>query len=283
MIAKQAIWIIFYILISATNLVSGIIPSEFSILCGGEPRIVKPDEMPKEFQNDEGNTLPEEVIKRYAIYKPNEWKSLPKKFDNKSGYQYFQEAFESDNYGKIYLIAILINTPVEVGLRSALKCSQDNYGFPKRTVKLDLKREHGGKFRLIGTAGDILPNSLYRSYDTYGNDVYGYQLLLEQRLPKPVSDRKFVLRVFNHYMRVDGEILIVSEWYQRQGEGQFKYLRGCDTFYPVDENSHLLTIKSSADIGGILGGLQRMMGLDSIAESYLRRMAFTIKKRAEKE
>jgi hypothetical protein len=283
MIAKQIIWIIFYTFISAANLVAGIIPLEFSVLCGDEPRVVKPDEIPQEFQSDEGNTLPAEVIKRYAIYKPKEWEFLPKRVDQESGYQYFQETFEIDKYGKIYLIAILINTPVEGGLHSALKCSQDNYGFPKRIVTLDLKREHGEKFRLIGTAGDILPNSLYKSYDAYGNDVYGYQLLLEQRLPKPVSDRKFVLRVLNHYIRVDGELLIVSEWYQRQGEGQFNYLRGCDTFYPVNENSHLLTIKSNADIGGILGGLQRMIGLDSIAESYLRRMAFTIKGRAEKK
>lgn len=37
-----------------------------------------------------------------------------------------------------------------------------------------------------------------------------------------------------------------------------------------------------ADIGGIGGGLQRMLGFDSIAEDYLKRTAFAIKERAEK-
>ncbi|MBC8230669.1 hypothetical protein H8E77_14060, partial [bacterium] len=154
MIAKQTIWIIFYILTSATNLVSGLTLPKVNLFCEDEPRIVKPDEIPREFQR-EGNALPEKVIKRYAIYDPVKWTTLRKKVDKKSGYQYFQETLEVDKYGKVYLIAILINTPVEVGLQSASKCRHDNYGLGKRTIELNLKGD-GKKFRVRGTAGDIL-------------------------------------------------------------------------------------------------------------------------------
>jgi len=280
MIAKRTIVAILYILISATTLVAGLTLPKVNVTYEGEPRIVKTDEIQKEFQR-EGNTLPEEIIKRHSIYAPTEWTTLRKKVDNKSGYQYLHESFDVDNYGKIYLIAILINTPIEVGLQAALRCSLDNYWFGRRTVELKLRGENGREFNLRETTGTILPDSLYKSYDADGNEVYGYQILLEQQLPKPVSNKKFILRVFNHYLFVEENFLIVSEWYQKEGEGEFKYMRGCNTLYPIDKNIHLLTIKSNADIGGIGGGLQSMLGLDSIAESYLRRTAFAIKERAE--
>jgi hypothetical protein len=280
MIAKQTIMAILYILISATTSVAGLTLPKVNVTYEGELRIIKTDEIPKEFQR-EGNTLPEEVIRRHAIYTSTEWTNLQKKVDKKSGYQYFQESFDIDNYGKIHLIAILINTPIEVGLQAALECSKDNYGFGRRIVELNLKENDGREYKLRETTGTILPNSIYNSYDADGNEVYGYQILLEQHLPKPVSDKKFILRVFNHYLPVEENFLIVGEWYQKEGEGEFKYMRGCNTFYPIDKNTHLLTIKSNADIGGIGGGLQSMLGLDSIAASYLRRTAFAIKARAE--
>jgi len=280
MIAKQIIWIIFYILISTISLAVPLTLPKINIIYEGEPKIIKNYEIANEFQR-EGNTLPEYVIKQHAIYDLTEWTNLRKKVDKKSGYQYFQKSFKVDKYGKIYLIAILINTPIEVGLQAALDCSQDNYWFGKKTVELKMKGENGNQFNLRETTGTILPNSLYKSYDADDNEVYGYKILLEQQLPKPVSNKKFVLRVLNHYSCVDDNLLIVSEWYQKEGEGEFQYMRGCNTLYPINKNSHLLTIKSNAEIGGIGGGLQLMFGLDSVAESYLRRTAFAIKERAE--
>lgn len=282
MIAKQTIMAILYLWISATTLIASLTLPKVNVIYEGEPRIVKTDEIQKEFQR-EGNTLPEEIIKRYAIYDSTEWTNLRKKVDEESGYQYFYENFDVDKYGKIYLIAILINTPIEIGLQAALKCSQNNYWFGRRTVELKLRGENRREFNLRETTGTILPDSLYRSYDADGNEVYGYQILLEQQLPKPVSNKKFILRVFNHYLSVEENFLMVSEWYQKEGEGEFKYMRGCNTLYPIDKNTHLLTIKSNADIGGIGGGVQNMLGLDSIAESYLRRTAFAIKERAERK
>jgi hypothetical protein len=248
----------------------------------GEPRIIKTDEIPKEFQH-EGNTLPEELIKRHAIYNLTEWAALRKKVDRESGYQYFQENFEIEKCGKIYLTAILINTPIETGLQAALECSQNNYWLGRRTVELKLKGEDKKEANLRETTGTILPNSLYKGYDADGNEVCGYKILLEQQLPKPMGDKKFILRVFNHYLPVGEDYLIVSEWYQKEGEGEFKYMRGCNTLYPIDENIHLLTLKSNAEIGGIGGGLQRMLNLDSVAESYLKRAVFAIKELAEKK
>ena len=90
------------------------------------------------------------------------------------------------------------------------------------------------------------------------------------------------MRVFYHYLCVHGDLIIVSEWYQGQGEGEFKYLRGCYTFYPINEQTHLLTMKLNADIGGVGGWLQRKIGLDSVEKSYLRRIVFGIKEQAEK-
>jgi hypothetical protein len=243
-------------------------------------RTVKPEDIPKEFRR-EGNTLPEWVVRRHAIYDPTRWASLKRRTDGKTGYQYFQEKMKVEGYGDVYLIAITINTPLKDGLQAALDYSRDNFGYGKREVELKIKRD-GRESKLKEMTGTILPNSLYRGWDSHGNEVYGYQVLLEMNLPKPVSDRKFILRVLNHYLPSEPKPLVVSEWYQGKGEGEFKYLRGCDTFYPIDRGSHLLTIKFNGDIGGVGGGLQRVFSFDSIAESYLRRTAFGIKERAER-
>ena len=200
--------------------------TKITILYEGQPRVIILEEILKEFQR-EGNTLPDDVIKRHAIYDLAKWAALRKSVDEKSGYQYLHESFEVHTYGKIHHIAILINAPVETGLETALRYSQDNFGYGRKNIELSLEKEDGRKFKLKGTTGDILPNSLYKSLDSYGNEVYGYQLLLEQHLPKPVSSRKLVMRVFNHYLCVHGDLIVVSEWYQGQGEGEFKYLRGC--------------------------------------------------------
>jgi len=43
-------------------------------------------------------------------------------------------------------------------------------------------------------------------------------------LPKPVSDRKFILNVLNRFLPLRPNPLIVSEWYQAQGEGELPAL-----------------------------------------------------------
>lgn len=245
----------------------------------GEPSFIKPDAVRGRFQRGE-NTLPDWVIKRHAIYAPAEWASLKKRVDRQTGYQYFQEKLKVKGYGDIYLIALLINAPLKAGLQAALDYSRENFGYGKREIELKI-RKAGRETVLKDKAGTILPKSLYKSYDSDGNEIYGYQILLWMDLPKPVSDRKFILRVLNRFLPLKPKPLIVSEWYQAKGEGEFKYLRGCDTFYPIDQRSHLLTIKFNGDVGGLAGGIKRLFSLDSIAESYLRRMAFGIRGKAE--
>ncbi len=246
----------------------------------GKLDLIKPELVYEERFQREGNTLPKWVIERHAVYDPKSWASLKKRIDGQTGYQYFQEKLKVKGYGDIYLIALLINAPLKAGLQAALDYSRDNFGYGRKEIELKIKRN--GRETVLGErAGTILPGSLYKSYDSNGNEVYGYRILLQMDLPKPVSDRKFILNVLNRFLPLRPNPLIVSEWYQAQGEGEFKYLRGCDTFYPIDKGSHLLTIKFNGDVGGLAGGIKRLFSLDSMAESYLRRMAFGIKRRAE--
>ncbi|HID57000.1 TPA: hypothetical protein EYP37_10765 [Candidatus Poribacteria bacterium] len=245
----------------------------------GKAELIRPDSLYERFRR-EGNTLPEWVIRRHAIYDPKSWASLKKKLDRRTGYRYFQEKLKVKGYGDIYLIALTIDAPLKAGLQAALDYSRDNFGYGREEIELKVKEE-GRETILREKAGTILPGSLYKSYDPNGNEIYGYRILLKMDLPRPVSDKRFILRVLNRFLPLKPRPLIVSEWYQAQGEGEFKYLMGCDTFYPIDKGSHLLTIKFNGDVGGMAGGIKRLLSLDFIAESYLRRMAFGIKSRAE--
>lgn len=276
---ERSAWAAFAVilcLLGAVSAIGGLRFPELEVNYVGRIRELSPSEVSEEF--DRSHSLPEEVIVRRAILDPLGWAKLPRRRDKRTGWEFFFEKFRYGKLGDIHLIALMVNAPVEAGLQAALDCSLENFGFERREVVLKVR---DGRIR--GVTGSILPGTLYRGLDELGNELLGYRILLEMKLPRPISDRKFILRVLNRFMFWKGRRLIVSEWYQ--AEGEFKYMRGCDTFYPIDDRSHLLTVKFNGDIGGIGGGLGRALGsvfdLDFIAESYLKRIAFGIKRRAE--